>query len=79
MYAECPGCVAPADGGTEAAAGAAVGAAAGTTEVLEGNCAEGTGADDLLKGIAAAAAAAAGGAAVLAAASVDANSGGVAA
>ena len=78
MYAECPGCTAPADGGMEAAAAAAVGAAAGAAEVLKGICADGTGADGLLKGVAAAAAAA-GGAAVLAAASVDVNTGGVAA
>ena len=63
-----------AAGGMEAAAVAANGAAAGTAEVLEGNCVKGAGADGLLKGIAAAAAAAAG-AAVLAAALVDANAG----
>lgn len=78
MYAECPGCTVLAAGGMEAAAAAAVCAAAGTAEVLEGNCAEGIGPGGLLKGIAAAAAAA-GGAAVLVAASVDANAGAVAA
>lgn len=77
MCAECPDCTVLAAGGMEtAAAAAAVCAAAGAAEVLEGNCAEVIGADGLLKGIAAAAA---GGPAVLAAASVDADTGAVAA